>query len=588
MTMIRQVMPAQIKALGDDEVEVIISTGQLARDGHIFIAQGAKLDNYRKNPVVLWQHMTEQPPVARAEEVRVDGDSIAARVRFAPVGISAKADEIRGLVKSNIISGVSVGIDPIETEPLDPKKPRGGQRVGSWELLEISFCNVPIDTGAGVTARSQRSDDWKVGASRNLPIEDSDDWDGSAAEESVFTWAGGDDFDPSKARKAFLVYNASKPKLRGSYKLPIAHVVEGRLKVPKGAIRAAASRLPQADIPDSVKKSAQAVIDHYKEQAGMTEKAKSDEARALRVKHTRALEHAPGVPMFKRGLQDVASLAYILNQLGYAHSSSEYEADIEGDDSEVPAMLGEAAKALAEALCAMTEEECHELLDRIGFEEGDDLGERELPEEERAYIAAGKTPRARAWRRGIAYARAGKTLSASNEKRLTEAQGHQVRAMKHHRALAEHHDAVTEHVETARGLHEKATNSNGDAQEALTAAKNEPDKAQEHIARAMKACRACDGHLEDMGAAHADAAERCQDVGDSHAALGRSVKSAERCVRAVVEGATPGADDGDSKDVQASGSTGESTGSKGGRSATPDFRRRQAELRGLERAATVE
>jgi HK97 family phage prohead protease len=583
MTMIRQVMPVQIRPVGDDEVELIISTGQLARDGHIFMPQGAQLENYRKNPIVLWQHLTEQPPVARAETVTIEGDSIAARVRFAPSGISPKADEIRGLVKSNIISAVSVGIDPIMTEPLDPKKPRGGQRVSAWELLEISFCNVPVDTGAGVTARAH-SDDWKVCASRTLPLEDSDEWDAAAAETSVFEWAGGNDFDPSRARKAFLVYDSSRPKHRTSYKLPIARAIDGRLKVSKGAIRAAASRLSQAEVSASVKHSAQAVLDHYMEQAGMSKDTNGNGAgNDLVAKHTRALEEAPGTPKFKRGLYEVANFAAVLNQLGYMHDGCEYEAALEGDESPVPGMVGEALTKLGAALIAMTEEEVRELLEHVDGEEDADL-----PEEERAFIAAGATPRARAWRRGIAVIRAGRSLSASNEKRLTEADAHHERAMKHHRALAEHHEAVGGHMETAQAAHEKASNANGDAQAALTAAGEEPDKADEHIKRAMKACRACDGHLEDVGAAHADAHERHQDVTDSHAALGRSVKSAQRCVRAVVEGATPGGEDADDKDVQTSGGAGESTGSKGGRSIDPDFRRRQAELRELERAASRE
>ena len=51
MTMIRKVVPAQGKALGDDEVEVRMSTAIRARDGHILIPQGVQLDNSKRNPV---------------------------------------------------------------------------------------------------------------------------------------------------------------------------------------------------------------------------------------------------------------------------------------------------------------------------------------------------------------------------------------------------------------------------------------------------------------------------------------------------------------------------------------------------------
>jgi HK97 family phage prohead protease len=153
MTMMRAALPAEMKALGEDEVGVIISTSTLARDGHILDPSGCDLTNYRANPVVLWQHNPDQP-VGRAADLVVEGDRIRARITFAPSGVSAKADEVRGLVKSGIVSGISVGFDVLDAVPLDPKKPRGGQRFTRWELLECSFCSVPVDTGATVTARA--------------------------------------------------------------------------------------------------------------------------------------------------------------------------------------------------------------------------------------------------------------------------------------------------------------------------------------------------------------------------------------------------------------------------------------------------
>lgn len=152
MTRIRKFIRADITALGDDEVEVIMSTDILARDGHVLVPQGCRLNNYAANPIVLWGHDPDQP-IGNAPEVEIDGDKIRALVRFAPLGISPRADEVRGLVKSGVVRTVSVGFDPIDGAPLDPKKPKGGQRFTDWELLELSFCSVPVDTGAVVTAR---------------------------------------------------------------------------------------------------------------------------------------------------------------------------------------------------------------------------------------------------------------------------------------------------------------------------------------------------------------------------------------------------------------------------------------------------
>lgn len=155
MTMIRTMVRAQVKKLGDDQVEVRMSTATIARDGHILVPQGARLDNYRSNPVFLWNHDVDNFPVGRAESITVQGSQIVALVRFPPVGISARADECRGLVKSGFINGVSVGFDPIEGVPLNPQKPRGGMRVTDWELFECSFCCVPVDPESVVTARAE-------------------------------------------------------------------------------------------------------------------------------------------------------------------------------------------------------------------------------------------------------------------------------------------------------------------------------------------------------------------------------------------------------------------------------------------------
>ena len=160
MTMIRKLVQATINTLGPDEVEITMSTAALARDGHILIPQGCVLDNYRANPIVLWQHDPEHP-VASAENIQVEPDSITARVRFAPDGISHKADEVRGLVKAGIVRAVSVGFDPIDGVPLDPKKPRGGQeihKVGASRMLILQRARrygSGRDSARGKVARSE-------------------------------------------------------------------------------------------------------------------------------------------------------------------------------------------------------------------------------------------------------------------------------------------------------------------------------------------------------------------------------------------------------------------------------------------------
>lgn len=153
MSMIRQIVPAEINQLEDDEIEVVMSTAVLARDGHILVPGGCMLENYRANPIVLWSHNPDLP-IGNAPDIAVEADKIRARIKFAPLGISAKADEVRGLMKSGVVRAVSVGFNPIDGEALNPAKPRGGQRFTTWELLELSAVSVPSDPDALVTARA--------------------------------------------------------------------------------------------------------------------------------------------------------------------------------------------------------------------------------------------------------------------------------------------------------------------------------------------------------------------------------------------------------------------------------------------------
>ena len=71
----------------------------------------------------------------------------------------------------------------------------------------------------------------------------------------------------------------------------------------------------------------------------------------------------------KKGLYAVSDLATLLLELGWLVDSATWEAEYEGDGSEVPQMLADALKQLGAAMVAMTAEEVAELLARFG---GDD------------------------------------------------------------------------------------------------------------------------------------------------------------------------------------------------------------------------
>src|SRR5690242_18837958 len=108
--------------------------------------------------------------------------------------------------------------------------------------------------------------DFGCAPARDLPVKDGVVWDGPAAAGRMLDACGmgGDNSDPARARRGFLVYDASAPELRGSYHLPFADIVDGTMTAIGNGVRAAASRLPQMDgVPDGVRNSARAVLDAY-------------------------------------------------------------------------------------------------------------------------------------------------------------------------------------------------------------------------------------------------------------------------------------------------------------------------------------
>jgi HK97 family phage prohead protease len=148
--------PAEL--LGDDEICGIAITGDLARDGDIWVPSGVDLTNFRANPVVLRQHDPDQVVGTVTAIGLLDTENaIGVRIQFAPPGASAIADETRALAKAGVLRGISAGVDPIRWEPLNPAEPLGAWRLLEGELLEISLVSIPADTGALVTQRAHRS-----------------------------------------------------------------------------------------------------------------------------------------------------------------------------------------------------------------------------------------------------------------------------------------------------------------------------------------------------------------------------------------------------------------------------------------------
>ncbi len=126
---------------------VVASTDDADRHGDTVALDGWQLDNYRRNPVLLWAHDYGRPPIGRASEVWRDGHALVARMEFAPTRF---AQEVEGLYRQGYQRAVSVGFRPVRFE--ERRDLRTGALLGirflEQELLEISAVPVPANGAA--------------------------------------------------------------------------------------------------------------------------------------------------------------------------------------------------------------------------------------------------------------------------------------------------------------------------------------------------------------------------------------------------------------------------------------------------------
>jgi len=123
--------------------EAVITTSAMDRQGEIVIATGMRADDYMKNPIVLFAHDYEEPPVAKTLELSVREDAVVARFQFPEEGTSARADEIHRLWDGGFLNAVSIGFIPLRWA-----EKAATPTVAEWELLEFSIVPVPANQEA--------------------------------------------------------------------------------------------------------------------------------------------------------------------------------------------------------------------------------------------------------------------------------------------------------------------------------------------------------------------------------------------------------------------------------------------------------
>ena len=91
----------------DNKLVAVITTGDRDRDGDIIDPTGAVIDNYLKNPVIMFAHDYWSLPIGKASSVKIMEDRIEVEPVFAPASVNPVAPLVENAYKEGFMtSGV--------------------------------------------------------------------------------------------------------------------------------------------------------------------------------------------------------------------------------------------------------------------------------------------------------------------------------------------------------------------------------------------------------------------------------------------------------------------------------------------------
>ena len=151
------------------------------------VDQSWDFDEYRDNPIMLFSHQWEEPPIGGIldEEVadrktrNYDGEALSLLTLFAREDVSKNADSIFRLVNAGFLKAGSVGFFPDQVIEVKDKRERQTLGLADWGLLfkdnrliEWSPCSVPANPGAHRSLAAAKSagklQGWDIQAIREL------------------------------------------------------------------------------------------------------------------------------------------------------------------------------------------------------------------------------------------------------------------------------------------------------------------------------------------------------------------------------------------------------------------------------------
>jgi len=142
-----KIVDIEVKDHRKDGGRIVISTGSVDRDKDRVFPQGAKVENFLKNPVVLWGHNYQDAAslIGRANSIEVTETGIVADFTLRAAANDSDPQNIVLLLwEKEFVRASSIGFMPESAVQND----FGGMDFVSWELLEFSLVSVPANQEA--------------------------------------------------------------------------------------------------------------------------------------------------------------------------------------------------------------------------------------------------------------------------------------------------------------------------------------------------------------------------------------------------------------------------------------------------------
>jgi len=144
-------------------IEGLANAATVDRMKEIIDPKGWNLDNYKKNPVVLFDHGHDPAfgfmPIGKAIDVRPTDEGLFTKIQISS-SKSEKISAVRDLVEEGILKTFSVGFDPKESEKSADNP--DVVIIKKAELIETSIVPIPMNQDSTFSLLKKRKAYWKT------------------------------------------------------------------------------------------------------------------------------------------------------------------------------------------------------------------------------------------------------------------------------------------------------------------------------------------------------------------------------------------------------------------------------------------